>query len=134
MAAPIWGDINLELFYEDLEKVKKKCNKLPGYERAYDHSQWKRRGNDDGKNRLTFDEEVDWVSDLAFLAAAGEGAGTVSAFVVEERLEEKALKSYGAANEGISDQVEAMIWSILDILTECAQKSEQGAYKLITSR
>jgi hypothetical protein len=126
MAPPIWGDTDLTLFYEDLGRAIAKFNTFPGEEREYDHTDWKKRGNHDGGNCLAFDEETDWVSDLAFLAAVSEGAGNVSAVFVEERLEDMTLKSYAAANDG-TDHAGDMIRLVLNTLTECAQMSELDA-------
>jgi hypothetical protein len=125
MVPPIWGDADVALFYEDLRKVVEKFGTFPGHERAYDYTDWKAHGNHDGRNRLTFDEETDWVSDLAFLAAVS--ARNVSAIFVEERLDEMTLKSYAAANVGIPGHVGVTIQSVLNTLAECAQMRQLNA-------
>lgn len=119
MTPSLLSDNDVAQFHEDLRRVANEFGKFPGDERAYNYTDWKKRGNHDGENRLTFDEETDWISDLSFLAAVS--ARNVSAVIVEERLDERTLKSYAAANVGILDQVEAMVQSVVNTLTECAQ-------------
>lgn len=122
MSRSIWDGVDKAKFYADLKVATTKYNKAPALESSHSHSEWKARGNHDGKNRLLFVDERSWVSDMAFLAADGDTAGAVTSFFVEELIQERQLKFYGAANEGPKESSSGITQSILSSLGECARK------------
>jgi len=121
MSRSLWEGIDRRKFYEDCALVKRKFHDCPGTEEEYDHKDWKRLGNHDGKNELLFNEERNLVSNLAFFASASKNANCVCSVIVEEIINQKKLVFYAAANSGISGEVEEMINSIMEILENCAR-------------
>ena len=124
MAISIWQTVNQDTFYDRLNKLKTARGECPGRESRYTHSDWKSRGNHDGKNLLNFKDERSWVSNFAFLAASSQEPGGVSAVIVEEVKEERALVFHGAANEGIKEHLTGELSSVLQVLESCASSSK----------
>jgi len=80
---------------------------------------------------LPLEIEHQLVNDLAFIAAAYEGANSVSATTVSENAQSTGMTLTVASNAGVSKQVEA---ALSDICRELHRRSQNGGFGLVSTQ
>lgn len=76
------------------------------------------------KRILSFETEERLANDFAFVSAAREGVGSVTAVCIEEKQEPLGLIIRLAANDGVRQEVKDSICAICNLLAACATGSQ----------
>ncbi|KAL6245452.1 hypothetical protein RBB50_007451 [Rhinocladiella similis] len=125
----IWRDLSEDHFRRDVVALSRKCNQVPLNPRlwlpstgdAHHDKTWT-----DTPRQLSFDVERRLADDMAYILAAKEGVGSVTAVCVEERQEPKGLVLRIAANEGVCKGFKAALSHICDLLMSCTKNEMTG--------
>ena len=121
----IWRKVGWNTFRHHIVALQRASNEVPSDPLVHSASQWQaahRKSNDDART-LPFDVEQRLADDIAFLAAAEEGAKEVSAVALEEQDEPGGLIVRLAANQSVPRGVEDTLRAMFDLLSQCSSRS-----------
>lgn len=120
----IWHTVKQDTFVTNVHKLLLASDTIAGDPKTYQEESWRPpQAADKTLNYiLPFEVEHQLSDDLAFLAAAQEGADAVSAATISEDIGGHGCMINLAANEGVPKAVVSSMREILDKLQERAKK------------
>ncbi|KAJ9626794.1 hypothetical protein H2204_009939 [Knufia peltigerae] len=122
----IWKPLSEDNFRRDLVALSLKCNQVPIKPRLWlpatsDAAHHDKSWSNNARRQLSFDVERRLADDVAYILAAKEGVGSVTAVCVEENHEPEGLIFRVAANEGVNKEFKAGLGHICELLMSCAR-------------
>ena len=119
----IWRPLSEDSFRRDIVALFQKCKGVPhGPTLWLPPSITGHNLNPSGIDRLlSFDTETHLADDIAYILAAKEGVGSVTAVCIEETPEPPALIIRVAANSGVDHEVRVALDHICGLLRSCAK-------------
>lgn len=119
----IWHTVKQDTFLNNVHNLLLASDTVAGGSKTYQEEQWRPHGaHRELVHVLPFGVEHQFADDLAFLAAAQEGADGVSAATISEGLGGHGCTIKLAANKGIPAAVVSGFHTILGKLQERARK------------
>ncbi|KAL8803079.1 MAG: hypothetical protein Q9182_003392 [Xanthomendoza sp. 2 TL-2023] len=122
----IWKGLNEGTFRRNLVALADISDEVPGDRKSYHYNKSSppKRPPSPSKRALSEEDEKRLADDIAFLAAASEGVGAVTAASLEEQIEPPSLTIRLAANaqipECVLDQVRAILALLYTSSTSCS--------------
>jgi hypothetical protein len=123
----IWRPINQIEFFNNVKRVHDACGDAPQPPRVFDRKLPANASAHMSSYQLPLEVEYQLANDFAFLAAAYEGAKSVTATTLTEDAQSTGLTLTVASNAGVSEAVEVALRQICQELQRC---SSSGRYSL----
>ncbi|KAL8708856.1 MAG: hypothetical protein Q9220_006312 [cf. Caloplaca sp. 1 TL-2023] len=124
-ADSIWAGLGEDNFRRNVVDLANACGSVPEDPMIQSRTELllNRRNSDDSERILSLKDEERVAEDFAYLAAAEEGVGTVTAVALEEQSEPPSLTIRLAANAPVLKQTLEKVNAILNILQTCISES-----------
>lgn len=130
-AQSVWRKLDQDSFRKHIVDLQRVSKEVPADPLVHSLKAW--QANHAVKKHqchlLSLEAEQQIADDLAFIAAAEEGAKEVSAVVLEETAKQSGLIFRLAANGPVSNTVIHTLKAMLNLLHRCATRSEFGLPK-----
>ena len=124
----IWRPIREIEFFKNVKRVHDACGDCPRPPQVFDRRPPATASAYVSSYKIPLEVEYQLVNDLAFIAAAYEGAKSVSAAAVSENAQSRGMTFTVASNAGVPKDVEAALREICHELQRC---SCSGRHRLI---
>ena len=121
----IWSPISEETFLQNVKRALVACGNTLGDPKVFKRQLGLTPNAETSSHTLPLDVEHQLADDLAFIAAAKEGAKAVSAVTISEDKKPAGMTIRVSANSGVSPEIQA---ALHDIGNELQQRSRKGIH------
>jgi len=122
----IWRPIKELQFFKNVKRVHDTCGDAPRPPQVFDRKLPATAGAQVSSYKLPLEVEYQFANDIAFLAAAYEGAKSVSATTVSENTQSTGLTLTLASNAGVSKDVKVALSKICQELQRCSSTGKHS--------
>lgn len=132
----IWHTVKQDTFVNNVHNLLLASNAIAGDPKTYQEETWRQPqlAGQALNYILPFRVEHQFADDLAFLAAAQEGAGGVSAATISEDIGGHGCTVKLTANEGVPAAVASAFREMLSKLQKCARKGKNTYWSLFVCK